>query len=151
MTNSWFIKKRISEEHFITVSKNSKSMAAAAATLGLHFNSFKKRALELGCYKPNQAGISIRKQKPKIPIADIIHKNLHPQYQSNKLRIRLLEEGIKSNACEECGITSWNNKTISFELHHINGDKHDHNLNNLALLCPNCHSQTKNFRSKNRK
>ena len=148
---NWLIKDRVSEEKFRLVCKNSKSMAEAAAALGLHFNSFKKRAIELDCYFPNQAGISIRKQKPKIPISDIILKNLHPQYQSNKLRIRLIEEKIKAPICETCCISEWNSKPISLELHHINGNKHDHRLDNLKLLCPSCHSQTKNYRSKNRR
>lgn len=43
----------------------AKSMAEAAAALKLHFNSFKKRALELGYYKPNQAGKGLKKISPK--------------------------------------------------------------------------------------
>ncbi|MEM1327167.1 MAG: hypothetical protein AAGI23_14490 [Bacteroidota bacterium] len=81
-------------------------MSEAAAKLGLHFNSFKKRALELNCYSPNQAGIGIRKNMPKTPIEDIIFYNLHPQYQSFKLKKRLLKEGFKESQCEVCGISS---------------------------------------------
>lgn len=50
--------------------------------------------------------------------------------------------------CECCGITSWNNKPLVFQLHHINGDHKDSNVNNLQLLCPNCHSQTENYANK---
>ncbi len=61
MAKEWFIKQRIDEETFIEICKNAQSMSEAASKLGLHFNSFKKRAIELNCYTPNQAGISIRK------------------------------------------------------------------------------------------
>lgn len=72
----WSIKDRIDDETFIFTCLSSSSMSKAAAELGLHFNSFKKRALELGCYLPNQAGIGIRKNMPKIPIEDIVIHNL---------------------------------------------------------------------------
>lgn len=55
---------------------------------------------------------------------------------------------MKEYKCEECGLTEWNNKKISLELHHIDGDRTNNIIENLQLLCPNCHSQTKNFRSK---
>lgn len=65
------------------------------------------------------------------------------------LKSRLIKAGIKSDACEECGITSWRSRRLAFELHHINGDRHDNRLENLALLCPNCHSQTESWGGRN--
>ena len=125
-------------------------MSEAASKLELHFNSFKKRAIELGCYQPNQAGIGIRKNKPKIPLEEIIFKNSYPNYQTYKLKQRLLEEGIKSNNCEICGIVEWNGNSINMELHHIDGNRTNHLLENLKRICPNCHSQTNNYRAKNK-
>jgi hypothetical protein len=58
---------------------------------------------------------------------------------------RLLSAGLKQNCCEECGISTWLGESLSLALHHRNGDTHDNRLENLALLCPNCHSQTPNF------
>lgn len=60
-----------------------------------------------------------------------------------KLREKLIEEGIKENKCEnpECGITDWHGKFLPLELHHINGNHFDNRLENLILLCPNCHAQ----------
>lgn len=147
---SWRIKDRISDAKFVETCQLSKSMAEAASTLNLHFNSFKKRACELGCYRPNQAGLGINKNKPWIPLKEIIEDNLHPYYQTYKLKRRLLTKGIKKNQCEECGVSNWNGKSISMELHHIDGNRTNHLLSNLAMLCPNCHSQTINYRSKNR-
>lgn len=126
-------------------------MAEAAAKLNLHFNSFKKRAIELECYIPNQAGKGLKKIAPKIPINEITENGKYPSYQSFKLKKRLLAEGIKQNVCEICGISIWQEKPINMELHHIDGDRTNHRLENLILLCPNCHSQTDTFRAKNRK
>ena len=56
------IKDRIADNNFIKVCEESLTMAKAAATLKLHFNSFKKRAIELNCYKPNQSGKGINKK-----------------------------------------------------------------------------------------
>jgi 5-methylcytosine-specific restriction endonuclease McrA len=61
------------------------------------------------------------------------------------LRKRLLMEGLKRNECERCGVSRWRGKPLSLQLHHINGDGHDNRLENLQLLCPNCHSQTENY------
>ena len=151
MKKTWFIKNRIDDDTFIQTCKESRSMAKAAASLGLHFNSFKKRAIKLGCYQPNKAGIGIRKNMPKIPLEDIIIKGIHPQYQSYKLKIRLIEEGFKVNQCEKCGIKDWNDNKLNMELHHIDGNRTNRLIDNLIILCPNCHSQTDTFRSKNRK
>ena len=70
---------------------------------------------------------------------------------SAMIRRRLISEGIKENRCELCGTSDWRGVDIVCELHHINGDRSDNRLENLIMLCPNCHSQTSNFRGKNSK
>ena len=71
--------------------------------------------------------------------------------QSFKLKSRLIAEGLKEHKCECCGITEWNGKSAPIELDHINGNHHDNRLENLRLLCPNCHAQTETYRGKNKK
>jgi 5-methylcytosine-specific restriction endonuclease McrA len=61
------------------------------------------------------------------------------------LKARLVKEGLKQNQCEICGITEWLGRPLSMELHHVNGDGDDNRLENLQLLCGNCHSQTDNW------
>jgi hypothetical protein len=61
------------------------------------------------------------------------------------LKRRLLAEGLKQGVCEECGISSWRGRRLGLALHHLNGNGNDNRLENLQLLCPNCHSQTPNF------
>jgi 5-methylcytosine-specific restriction endonuclease McrA len=65
------------------------------------------------------------------------------------LKQRLLREGLKENRCERCGITEWRREPLNMALHHINGDKVDNRLENLQLLCPNCHAQTPNYGGRN--
>ena len=56
----------------------------------------------------------------------------------------------KDNSCSSCGITEWNNKPIVLEIDHINGIRMENYLSNVRLLCPNCHSQTPNFKGANK-
>jgi hypothetical protein len=57
----------------------------------------------------------------------------------------LIRAGLKDGRCEECGLSQWRGRHLSMALHHVNGDNRDNRLENLLLLCPNCHSQTDNF------
>lgn len=66
------------------------------------------------------------------------------------LKYRLLKEHRKEYKCECCGNTEWMGKPIALELHHINGIKNDLRIENLQLLCPNCHAFTDNYRGKNK-
>lgn len=52
--------------------------------------------------------------------------------------------------CERCGLTSWQGEHLSLEIHHINRNNSDNRLENLQLLCPNCHALTKNYRGRAR-
>ena len=67
---------------------------------------------------------------------------------SYKLKNRLLKDGIKQRKCEMCSNQKWNDEPIPLELHHINGNNKDNSLDNLMLLCPNCHALTNNYRNR---
>lgn len=67
------------------------------------------------------------------------------------LKKRLLEENYKKYECEHCKLTEWNGLKIPLELDHINGVNDDNRIENLRLLCPNCHAQTDTYRGKNLK
>jgi hypothetical protein len=69
----------------------------------------------------------------------------------HNVKLRLLREGLKKRRCERCGLAEWRGQPLSMALHHINGDGQDNRLENLELLCPNCHAQTDNFSSRNRR
>ena len=139
----------ITDEKFIEICLGSLSMAEACSKTGLQFSTFKRRALKLNCYNPNQAGKGINKKPPKKYDLDDIFDGKYPQYQSNKLRNRLIKDNIKSNQCEKCNNSTWLDMPIKLELHHKDGNKYNNNLNNLELLCPNCHSYTDTYKGKN--
>lgn len=61
------------------------------------------------------------------------------------IKARLIRAGLKEHRCEICGITEWNGRPLNMELHHVNGDGKDNRLENLQLLCGNCHAQTDNW------
>jgi 5-methylcytosine-specific restriction endonuclease McrA len=87
------------------------------------------------------------KPRPKaMPLEVLLTKR--PRGREN-VRRRLIAAGLKENRCEECGISAWRDRPLSLELHHRNGEKHNNRLENLALLCPNCHSQTDSWGGKN--
>ena len=148
--STYFYMINIDKEYFIKICNESATMAEASRVLGLHFNTFVRYAKMYKCYKPNQSGKGTHKKNNgnDIPLDEII-KGEHPSYQTFKLKNRLLAAGLKENKCECCGLTEWNGKSINMELHHIDGNRFNHRLENLILLCPNCHSQTDTFRAKN--
>lgn len=146
-----YSKKRISDEQIVEACNSSSSMMQAAAKVGLHYNTFRNRAKKLGCYKPNQGGKGTNKNRPVVYKTDDILKGKHPHYQTYKLGRRIIAEKILPYECNFCGLSEWNGKEISLELDHIDGNSRNHLLANLRWLCPNCHSQTDTFRSKNRK
>ena len=57
----------------------------------------------------------------------------------------------KNNTCESCGLNQWNDKPLVMEVDHIDGDVNNNNINNLRVLCPNCHSQTPTWRKRKTK
>lgn len=67
------------------------------------------------------------------------------------LKQRLVRAELLHEVCADCGIDSWRNRPLSLALHHVNGDPHDNRLENLQLLCPNCHSQTDTFAGRNKR
>lgn len=66
------------------------------------------------------------------------------------VKLRLMSAGLLPTECADCGLAEWRGEPISLCLHHINGVGNDNRLENLTLLCPNCHSQTDNFSGRNR-
>ncbi len=83
----------------------------------------------------------------KRPIDDLL--------RSSKSRLtvkrRLLAEGLIQNKCDWCGLTEWRGRPLSIQIDHVNGVYDDHRLENLRMLCPNCHSQTETFGAKGRR
>jgi len=95
-------------------------------------------------YKGNQGFGAINKKKTVLE-----YLNSDSLIKSDRLKKKLIEEGYKEHKCEECKLTEWNGDLIPIELHHIDGDRFNNEIDNLQILCPNCHAQTDNYRNKN--
>lgn len=79
----------------------------------------------------------------------MLFKKYDTPQKSRNFRPALIE--IRGRKCECCGLEIWLNQPIHLEVHHIDGDKSNNQLDNLQLLCPNCHSYTDNYGSLNKK
>lgn len=71
--------------------------------------------------------------------------NTHP-IKSTRLKAKLLTVGLIEEVCASCNQgPTWNNKPLTLQLDHVNGVNTDNRLENLRLLCPNCHTQTDTY------
>lgn len=139
------------KELVLDASKTSSSATEAAAKLDIKYTTYRKYALQYGCFVTNPSGKGTSKsgEARSIPLEDIL-LGKHPQYQSNKLRKRLLEEEYFVYKCYSCNNSEWLGKPIPLELEHIDGNSSNHKFDNLTLLCPNCHAFTDTYRGKNK-
>ena len=87
--------------------------------------------------------------KPRRTIEEILVKDSHGA-SSSGIKKYLIKNNLVKNECSICKLLPmWNNKPLVLQLDHINGDHYDNRVENLRLICPNCHSQTDTFTGKN--
>ena len=151
------MRQKKTPEDFSRAAKKSYSIAEMCRQLGLRpsggnyriiHSAIDKYKIDTKHFRGKGWNVGLKfKPTPPRPIHELLVKG--SRYQSYKLKNRLLKEGIKKQMCECCNLTQWQEHDIPLELHHINGDNTDNRLDNLALLCPNCHALTDCYRGKN--
>ena len=141
-----------SEEEFIELVNTSKTLHEIAHKMGYSPNGrhsydlIRKRCKELNLDINHLGRCSGNEQVPIVQkLDDVLIEN--SSYQNmGSLKRRLIRENKLEYKCALCGNKGiWNNKELVLQLDHINGNHKDNRLENLRLLCPNCHSQTDTF------
>ena len=99
-------------------------------------------------YKGNQSGKGMTKSNGReMTLDEYLTNSL--DIQTNKIRKKILQEGLKPHQCESCKLTEWLGQPIPLEVHHKDGDRNNNTFENYELLCPNCHAFTDSYRGKN--
>ena len=147
---------KYTDQQLIEAVKTSTSVRQVLAKLGLkeaggNYACTKQKIAKMGLTIDHFTGMGWSKNKKRGPKRDLqVYLNNEYKIGSNALRKRLIREGLKDHKCECCGITEWNGKPAPLELDHIDGNHYNNNIDNLQILCPNCHAQTDTYRGKNR-
>lgn len=154
--------RKYTEEQFVEAVKESQSIRQLLGKLGLkeaggNYAICKKRIADMdldvshfGTIKDRQGWAKGKKFQGRYVFAleEILVENRY--FQTYKLKQRLIESGHFEAICSGCKLDKWMEQPIPLELDHMNGKNDDNRIENLRLLCPNCHAQTTNYRGKNK-
>jgi ribosomal protein L40E len=134
------------DKEFSDVVKNSKTITEVLRCFGVPVNQgYHNRAFHRDIDRLGLDTSHFSRPKPKndLPLDEILIEKSKWKGGSKNLRIKLVKYGVIDNVCSECGIgPEWNGKRLTLQLDHINGDSSNNRLENLRILCPNCHTQT---------
>lgn len=138
-----------SKEYIIEKLTAGTSRAAICREFNCRYDTLRVRLKEWGVDHLKNQGSRGVQGIGSVPVVEYF--NTHRYIKSHTLKLKLIEEGYREYKCEKCENTVWNNLPIPLELHHINGINHDNRLENLQVLCPNCHAQTPNHAGKGKR
>lgn len=139
----------------LNISETIRNMGAKLSG-GMHnhiSNRIKHFQIDISHFRPYEGNSQRNKNRAatqKKHFSEILVKNEKSCTTTKRLRRAMIESGIEYS-CVECGCDgTWMNKEIVLEIDHVDGDRLNNLENNVRFMCPNCHSQTENYRSKNR-
>ena len=148
---------KLSADQFVELLKKSSTISEVLFKLGYTvkgnywgYSQVKRRMddlnLDYSIFKGKSAVIKTGRLN-NVRKEDILKENC--KHQRTVLRRYVIKNNLIPYKCAICGCTEWQGKTLSLELDHINGINNDNRLENLRFLCPNCHSQTSTYGSRN--
>ncbi len=154
------MKTKYTKDLLTDLVKKSKNMSQVLRELGLNpkggsfsfiKNKIKTFGIDISHFEPSsfliEAG-KIASDKKKITKEVFIETYLvdGKEAKTAKIKERLFLFGLKENKCEKCpNEGEWQGEKLTLQMHHLNGDNKNNKIENLQILCPNCHSQTENW------
>ena len=146
----------LTDEQFVNLIKESINVSEVLFKLGYSikgnswgFSQVRRRMDELKLVPADFKG----KKVARLASERVINPNEllkeNSKHTRNVLRRYILKNDLIPYKCAICGCVEWQGKTLSLELDHINGINNDNRIENLRFLCPNCHSQTTTYGSRN--
>jgi len=156
------MKHKYEKEQFSECVKKSESMGHLLELLGIikaggNYATMKRRILTWNIdtshwelTKRKRQGYKNRERDNSIPLYKILIENSSYTH-TYCLKNKLIKEKVFELKCYRCELTNWLDRSIPLELEHINGNRADNRIENLTLLCPNCHALTNTYRGKNKR
>ena len=148
---------KLSDEQFVELLKNSSTISEVLFKLGYSvkgnswgFAKIRQRMSDLnldGSVFKGKSPITKYGSLHKVNASDILKPNC--KHARSVLRRYIIKNNLIPYRCAICGCVEWQGRTLSLELDHINGINNDNRIENLRFLCPNCHSQTTTYGSRN--
>lgn len=149
------MKTNYTENEFKNAIKKSFSIAETCRILNIRpcggnyktiHHLIKKYSVDISHFTGQGWNVGLKFRPMKTYTLDEILIENSTYRSSLKLKNKLFNNNIKDEVCERCGNSVWEGEKIPLELHHVNGNNTDNRIENLQILCSNCHAQTENYR-----
>lgn len=142
------------DNQFTDIVKECNTMGQVVRALhlrssGTAYKAIRKRIERLNLDTSHWIDVGVGRQQPTKALEDILVKDSDYLF-STSLKGRLIRAGLLEYRCYSCGVVEWQGVSLALHIDHINGQRTDHRLENLRLLCPNCHSITPTFGNRNK-